>query len=665
MRRTALVIALVALFLLPTVSALSNYAVPNTNTISTKQVTYTIDTNATLKLALGWYPDNLNPLATSSAYDWDILGLIFDSLYTPNPYDYFNLEADIPWMLTEMPEFTRINDSYGYWTLHLKDNIYFFDGVKLTADDVVFTYDFIKWLGEYNDPWYDVWYVVDKAEKVNDFTVKVYVKAGGLIAARYAIGIIVFPKHIYEQATTWGGTNGTFPDWDVTQDMVMAYEAKSPSDPILTGYGPFKLKSWSPEGSAPSEATTFLLERNPKYFMRAVDEKGNIVVEWKDWRDMTAEDVDLHGPYVKYIQYTVITDPESLKNAVLNGEIDIAAELEFGIYITEFQEKGFTTSYSWRLGFGHTFINTKSPTPAAGEINLLGQAAFRRAIAYAYDKRRVCSEVWGGWAAPIDIPVPKVMGEWSIEVKGMAPGSYADHDVDSALAELEKLGIKDYDNDGWLEWNASDPNSEITLRIEGTEATTVRGIVTVLAESLEDIGIHVETLFVDFNQLLNDLFGGTFEIMFFGFGLGRLPTFLEGFASWGIFSILGGWSNDTYDQLIEDAFYVQTNMTKIYEDVWQAELIYWYELPLIPIYQNLIVGVYRQWTAETGVGWLGVTDIPGAPVANWYTIMRIIKPTGVKTVGPTIPVVYIGIGVGVIVVVIAIIAVLLRRKPAE
>lgn len=657
MKKVILNIALVALIVAP-------LALSVQTSVKSQALIPEIDTNATLKLALGWNPDVLNPVASTTAYDWDILGLLFDSLLTANPLDIFNLEADINWV-AESIEMKTWGDGYIMWEIKLREGIRFFDGTELTAEDLNFTYWLISWLGYSNDPWWDVWTVVVGSEIVDTYTVRVYTNSKGIVAARYALGVIIFPKHIYEKEETWGisdeDTYDIFPNWNVTPDDIMEYQAKSPDDPILTGYGPFMLKSWSPADQPPSKATTFLLERNPDYFMRAVDEDGNIIVDWKSWDEMTPETVDLHGPYVRYIEYTVITDPESLKDAVIRGDISLAAELEFGEYVEEFIDAGLTIDTADRLGFGHTFINTRSPTPAAGDIALLSRAEFRRAIAYAYDKQAVCDEVWGGWATPLDVPVPKTMGEWSIEYTGEAPGSYYTHDKDKALEELKKLGIEDYDGDNWLEWDPNNPDSEITLRIEGTDDPTVREIVGVLGRGLEAIGIHVDTLFVDFNTLIDHLLSGAFEIMFFGFGLGRLPTFLEAFASWGWASYFGGWSNTTYDEYIYNAFYVEKNWATIKEYVKKAEIIYWYELPLIPIYQNIIVGAYYKWDIWKRRGYEGIISVPGAPVVNWFTVMRVVTYKA-----PVIPGgIYSVAGIAIAVVAVVVVVLLLRKRKVE
>ncbi len=631
------ILLLATLALLPLMSAVQAHKPSSGITIkeeATTIVEYQIepDPTVTLHLALGYYADKLNPAASTTAYDLDILLLLFDGYMYPHPFKYFDIFSDMPWMLNGSPEWQVVEDPvYGnisYWIFKFRNDIYFFDGTPLTAEDVVFTYDFMKWLYPYSEAWYDIGRIIINATAIDQYTVKVYLNTTGYLSARYAF-IIIFPKHIYGEATTWDpdGT-GTFPSWSVTQTQVIEYRAKSPSDPILTGYGPFKLKSWSPSGLC-TEATTFLLERNPDYFMRAVDENDHVVWEW---HELTPEYVDqygadaLRGPYVKYIEYKVIIETADIVNALITGEIDMAADFAFGRYYSQLVDAGMAISYAPRLGFGHTFINCRNWP--------LSESAFRRALAYAYDKRAVCERVWAGWAEPLDVPVPKSMGEWSIEYLTLKPDSYADMNKPKALSELAKLNISDKDNDGWLE---DESGQEITITIEGTDTKDVRDIVTTLASSVEEVGIHVNTVFVDFRTLISHLVSGAFDILFFGFGLTRLPYFLEAFASWSLYSQLAGWSNATYDDIIDQAFYNLSNLDTIREYLWDAQLIFFYELPLIPIYQNVIVGAYRSFKDFGVNGWAGVFEsLTGGPVTNGYTIMKCVKPKSISVTTITI-----------------------------
>ena len=163
MKKIFLSFILIVLFLMP--FPLSTGIVHPLSISPRQSSEYEIITDAMLSVPLGWEPDSLNPVATSSAYDWAILGLLFDSLQVPNPYDYFNIEADINWV-AESITYSTYNDGYIVWTIRLRNNIYFFDGNKVDAADVKFTYDFINWLGSNNDPFYDVWITVERAEIV-------------------------------------------------------------------------------------------------------------------------------------------------------------------------------------------------------------------------------------------------------------------------------------------------------------------------------------------------------------------------------------------------------------------------------------------------------------------------------------------------------------------
>jgi len=627
MRKRIIILSLAILILLPMASAVHSSLNNHTVTTKTEIIQVEPDTNSVLRLALGYYVDKLNPVSSTTAYDWEIMGWLFDGYTWAHPYDYFNLASDIPWMLAEPPTWVVTYDNslgynISYWIFHFKSGIKFFDGVELNASDVKFTYDFIKWMGDAAEAWDFLARIIINATIIDTYTVKVFLNTTGIISARYALGI-VFPKHIYEKATTWGGIEGDqdFPNWiSVTQTKVKDYRAKSASDPILTGYGPFKLASWSPSDKPCTEASVFILERNGDYFMRAVDEAGNVV--W-DWHELTPEYVEqygadaLRGPYIKELRYKVIIEAADVVGSLLAGEIDMAADFAFGRYYNELISADFTLAYAPRLGFGHTIINVRNWP--------LNESAFRRALAYAYDKRAVCQTVWAGWAEPLDVPIPKSMGTWSIEYMTFKPDSHADHNEPKALSELQSIGIYNRDGDKWLE---GPDGSEITINIMGTDTTDVRGIVETLAESVEKIGIHVERKYVDFRTLISQATSGQFEIAFFGFGLGRLPTFLEVFASWSyVWAGIVGYHNAEYDHLIEQAFYNESDMDTIRQYVWQAQLILFNELPIIPIYQNIIVGAYKSVKNFGTDGWAGVfEDLVGSPIVNGFTIMKAVKP---------------------------------------
>jgi len=599
---------------------------------------YMIYTNATLVTHVtmigGKYAiKGLNPVR----YTNEIVEAMYDYMLMPNPFDYLNLSEDIPWLLSEQPVFEVVYDpksgkNISVWTIHLRDDIYFTDGVQLTADDVVFTYEFISWINSEGAPaaYSGAVSNVENATKVDNFTVKIFMKVEGYLISRYALDIIIYPKHIYEIEDTWGWSDDDdydiFPNWNITADNVSEYEVNVPNDPILICYGPFKLIGWTPQDLPPINATEFTLERNPNYFMRAVDEEGNILVPWSP---ITKDNIDLHGPYVKYLKYRVIhsQDPAEVYDALVNGEMDLASDIMITEYIDDFEQQNMTVVGVVRLGYGHTLINTEGEGPEINGTSIFNFSQFRRAIAFAYDKWRICNDVWYGHAVPVDVPDAKC-SIWSIENPevDLAPYTYAYYNKEKALAELEKIGIRDIDDDGWLEINSSDPDSEINVTILGTAMDIVEQIVEILAQDLEAVGIHATTEYVSWSELQNRVFySRDYQIAFFGFSSDRYGYFLDYFRSGQWVSYVAGWSNSTYDDYVMNMLYYCETVDFAKQYAWDAELILFEEQPMIPIYNNIIHGVYR--SAEVFPdGVMGVVEeVPGFPVKNKYTLLRAIK----------------------------------------
>ena len=125
---------------------------------------------------------------------------------------------------------------------------------------------------------------------VNDYTVHLFLNTTGYLTAYLALTVMIFPKHIYEKGEIWEG-DGVFPNWTLVPWDVIFYAPKSPSDPILTGYGPFVIDYWQPQGP-PYKINTIVLKRNSNYFLRSVDENGNILWEWNK---LSPEYMDMYG----------------------------------------------------------------------------------------------------------------------------------------------------------------------------------------------------------------------------------------------------------------------------------------------------------------------------------------------------------------------------------
>ena len=80
----------------------------------------------------------LNPLVSSSAYDWMVLGTIYDTLISVDPYTF----EDMPW-LAESWDISP-GEKGSVLTFTLKDGLKWQDGHPLTVEDAAYSIQFIK-----------------------------------------------------------------------------------------------------------------------------------------------------------------------------------------------------------------------------------------------------------------------------------------------------------------------------------------------------------------------------------------------------------------------------------------------------------------------------------------------------------------------------------------
>ena len=122
------------------------------NVLSTEKITadnmWTIlraehpDPSRVMTMGLGEDPRSLNPFTASSAYSWQVLGMIYDGLLGGNP---FTLE-DMPGLASEWSverEGTG-KDEHTVVRFKLKEGLRWNDGSPITAEDVKATIEFLK-----------------------------------------------------------------------------------------------------------------------------------------------------------------------------------------------------------------------------------------------------------------------------------------------------------------------------------------------------------------------------------------------------------------------------------------------------------------------------------------------------------------------------------------
>lgn len=278
----------------------------------------------------------------------DFGGTVWDDYPLSLIYEYLFVMDEtyepVPWLVEDY-EVSPDGKSY---TLYLRKNITWHDGVPFTAEDVKFTIEYMK---ENRAPW---WYEsvknVESVEILDTYTVRIkLIETDVWYLRKLAELLPIIPKHLWENIP-WNTTN-----------------------PPMIGTGPYM---WVER--VPGEYVK--LKKNPNY-----------------WR----------AGYPKFDEliFPIITNPSAMLLALKKGDIhimtwyvppasirDVAADPNLRLFSTP------SPSFYY-LGF-----NLK--------VYPLNEKVVRKAIAMVIDKEKIVSELLMGWGRPADWFVAPTYEYW-------------------------------------------------------------------------------------------------------------------------------------------------------------------------------------------------------------------------------------------------------------
>jgi peptide/nickel transport system substrate-binding protein len=248
--------------------------------------------SSSLHVAMSANPSRINPILATDTVSGEISYFIFNSLLT------YDENASIKYELAKSYKFLDNKTLVFY----LRDDVFWSDGERFSAKDVIFTYETIL-SPRVSTPYSENFKHVDKIEKLDDFTIKVTYKYPYFKALEiWMMGLL--PEHILKNETSL---------------MTSSFNQK----PIGTGM--FTLKNFS-------ISSNFILEANKDYF--------------------------LGSPKLKNIIYHFVPDASTAFLMLKSGELDMAdiSPLQLKKQIdNEFMNKfniheGISHSYSY-VGF--------------------------------------------------------------------------------------------------------------------------------------------------------------------------------------------------------------------------------------------------------------------------------------------------------------------------
>jgi len=339
---------------------------------------------STIIVALAAAPNTLDPADHRSRESETVIRNMFDGLVTRDTRSGVHLELaeSLNW-----PDETTLQ-------IELREGVLFHDGVEMTADDVVFTFEriikenMIEYPEPHTSPRKGLIAPLESIEKTGDYSVVMRFANAWPPALQMLVHQQIVPKHYIEEVGTEGFVE----------------------HPV--GTGPFKFVS-------ASTMDEIVMERFADYY-------GG------------APNLEPVGPAcVQNVVFRVIPEASSRVAALLAREVDIIAVAPAEMIDTLDQTPGIQVK------------TAPSTQPKWMEMNVnaapFDDVQVRQAMNYAVDKQLIIDAIYNGRAVALAGPLSPYN---NFAHEGLEPYPY---DPDEALALLEEAGWTDTDGDGTLE----------------------------------------------------------------------------------------------------------------------------------------------------------------------------------------------------------------------
>jgi ABC-type transport system substrate-binding protein len=233
--------------------------------------------------------------------------------------------------------------------------------------------------------------------------------------------------------------------------------------------------------------------------------------------------------------------------------------------------------------------------------------AFRRAMAFGFDKYRAIHECIMGFGIPQDSYIPQIATEW--EVESQLTEHFYEPDFVSGNISLENAGFIDLDDDGWREydknhnglWDAGvdldDDDPSLVMDMYATADYDPDIIVCQTAQDgLEQMGIRSNVIEKDYSTLLMDASNGSF----WGFSFNTVidpinpPAFLynDFRTNQDSTDTIFWFSNSTIDATLDEMM-AATTLEEVKEKAAEATTLLTFEQPAIVCYNKVHINGYR------------------------------------------------------------------------
>lgn len=393
-------------------------------------------------------PRTINPVLAVTDVDRDISALVYSGL----------MRYSDGKIVTDIASSYSVSDDKLTYDFKIKPDVYFQDGMKLTADDVEFTVNKIQ------DPVLKSPRKADWAnvivKKISPFEIQFILKQPySPFLANVALGIM--PKHI------WG---------NVSDDQFIFSQYNI--EPI--GAGPYKIESVTRDsGGVPTRYR---------------------LATWGKYHDI--------APKITYVSFVFLADEGKALDALGGGSIDSLSSISPG-------EAARLASNS-----GEAYAVTKSPLPRVfgvflnqNQAPVLADAVVRQALNISVDRQAIVSTALNNYGVPLEGPLP--------EMNGADRGASSDYNLADAKTLLEKNGWKK-NSSGIYGKKTKTGTTTLAFDIYTADAPDLKSAANLVKQSWTNLGVKVAVKVFGAGDLYQDVIRSRkYDALLFGEQIGK------------------------------------------------------------------------------------------------------------------------------------------------
>lgn len=390
-------------------------------------------------------PRAISPLYAAQDADRDLTRLIYASLFS------YSGEGKL---LPDMAEKYEISPDGKSYTVTLKKNIFWHDGQKVSADDVVFTVKTVQ-NPQYKSVARANWQGVS-AEKLNQDTVRFTLRAPyAPFVENLTLGIL--PKHLWE---------------NISPEQALLHELNL--KPV--GSGPYKFDSF--KQAADGSILWYEIIRNPRYH------RG--------------------GPYFKKIIFTFFKTEDEMLSALSRGLIDGFGPVS-SMKLSELDQTQISVRAMQMPRLFSLFFNEKKNP-------VLADKKIRRAMERAINKVELAKRVTAGGAVPAFSPLPFLTPE-AEDKTGYDPDEARKILDETGWKSKENGGIREKRVRG----KGKDSIVLLHFKLTTADTPEFLRAAEFIKRALREIGADIEIEKKSFNDLEEKILRPrNFEILLFG-----------------------------------------------------------------------------------------------------------------------------------------------------